>query len=123
MNPYEPLDDVPSLGLSLHDMYAIHTMVTSYMASVRKEGVASNKRDAEMALLAGIRGRMLTTVLANGGTVPLSAEEIQALANAMQGFATLTRQLIEPSAEREGMLKQVSGLRQHLLRMLAGRRN
>ena len=120
--PYEPHDDAPRLGLSLHDIQAISTIIASYLMYLRKE-TPSKKRNAEIVLLEGIQKRVLATVPTEGGIVPLTAEEIQALANAMQGFAKLTRQVVPSSAERDEVLEQITAIREHLMRMVAGRSN
>ena len=122
MRPYEPHDDLPRLDLSLHDIQAISTILASYLMYLRKE-TPSKKRNAEIALLEGIQKRVLTTVPTEGGIVPLTTEEIQALANAMQGFAKLTRQVVPSSAERDELLEQITAIREHLLRMGIGRNN
>lgn len=122
MKPHEPYDEVPSLGLSLHDIRAITTIVASYLMFVRREK-PSRQRDAEMTLLEGLHKRILATMPTEGGVVPLTTQELRALANAMQGFANVTRQIIPASAEREEVLKTIMAIRQHLLRMLAGSNN
>ena len=122
MRPYEPHDDVPRLGLSLHDITAIATIIRSYLTYLRK-APPSKQRDEEMRVLEGLQQRVLATVPTEGGIVPLVSEEIQALANAMQGFTKLARQMVAPTPEREELFQQIAEIREHLLRMLAGRNN
>ena len=122
MRPYESHDDVPRLGLSLHDITAIATIIRSYLTYLRKT-IPSKQRDEEMRVLEGLQQRVLATVPTEGGIVPLVSEEIQALANAMQGFIKLARQKVAPTPEREELFQQIAEIREHLLRMLAGRNN
>jgi len=121
MRPYELHADLPSLGLSLQDIQVISTIIGSYLAYLRRGVLPSNKRDTEIALLEGIQKRVLATVPAEDDIVPLTAEEIQALANALQSFASLTRQRVAQSAERDEVLKQMRAIRTHLLHMLTGK--
>ncbi len=122
MKAYEPHDDLPRLGLSLHDITAIATIIRSYLTYLRK-AIPSKQRDEEMRVLEGLQQRVLATVPTEGGIVPLVSEEIQALANAMQGFTQLARQMVAPTPEREELFQQIAEIREHLLRMLAGRNN
>ncbi len=122
MKSHEPHDDVPSLNLSLHDIRTIFMMIASYLMFMHKEK-PSRQRDAEIALLTTVQQRMLAVIEANGGMVPLTSDEIEAVLNAMQGFANLTRQMVPASVEREEALKPIAAISEHLRRMLPGRSN
>ncbi len=121
MNPHELNANLPSLGLGLQDIQVLSTLIGSYLVYLRKGVLPSKQRDAEMVLLAGIHRRMLAILFTDGGMIPLTTAEIQALANALQGSARLMRQMMTPPAQRNEALKQMRAIREHLLRMLVGR--
>jgi hypothetical protein len=107
---------------ALGKIRAMVTIIASYLMYLRK-APPSKQRDAEIALLQGIQQRVLATVPTEGGIVLLATEELQALANAMEGFVKLTRQVVPSSAERDELLEQVAAIREHLLHMLKGKNN
>ena len=121
MESSEPPPNVPSLGLSLSDIQVLSTLIGSYLVYLRRGVSPSKRRDTNMVLLADIHRRMLAMLSANGGVLLLTTAEIEALANALQGFVTLMQRMIAPSEGRNEALKQMRAMRNHLLGMLEGK--
>ncbi len=117
----EPPPNVPSLGLSLSDIQVLSTLIGSYLVYLRRGVSPSKQRNTNMVLLADIHRRMLAMIAANGGVLLLTTAEIEALAEALQGFVTLMGRMIAPSQERNETLQQIRAMRRHVLEMLEGK--
>ena len=121
MKPSELPADVPSLGLALSDIHVLSTLIGSYLVYLRRGVSPSKKRDTNMVLLTDIHRRMLAMLATNEGVLLLTTAEIEALANALQGFVTLMQRMIAPSEGRNEALKQIRAMREHVLGMLEGK--
>jgi hypothetical protein len=64
---------------------------------------------------------MVAMLSTEGRTILLTSAEIEALANALQGFVTLMGRMITPSEGRDEALKQMRAIRKHVLGMLEGK--
>ena len=117
--PNDPPDGKPLLCLSHNDLGIVASIITSYLAYLQWGTPTTPKRDAEIAILKNIKGRLAFVLMQPEGYIPLTTQEIQALANALRGFVTLTIRIVAPSRERDETLAQIGALRHHLLRMLA----
>jgi len=83
-----------------------------------QQGTPSPKRERTLRLLQGIQQRLTAHVAApqqpEETSIPLTAQEIHALEDAMGDFVQLVRQVIPPSNQRDDLLQQVEDLCKHL---------
>jgi hypothetical protein len=110
--------DVPQAPISCNDLRAIVAIVTAYLAYLRNRKPPLLKRERTLRLLQGIQQRLTAHVAApqqlEETSIPLTAQEIHALEDAMGGFVQLVRQVIPSSNQRDDLLQQIEDLREHL---------
>ncbi len=123
MTPYEPHDNKPLLHLSIDEMRVVDTIIRGYLSYMHANVQPSSEQEADLALLKTLRGRIAAIISDGDGSLPLTAHEIQVLADAMLGFVEATTQIVAQSSERDETLAPILSIRQHLLRMLSATYN
>ena len=123
MTLYEPHDNKPLLHLSLDEIRVIDAIIRGYLSYMRANVQPSPEQETDLALLKALRGRIAAIISDGDGSLPLTAHEIQVLADAMLGFVEATIQIVVPSPERDETLAPIRSIRQHMLRMLSATHN
>ena len=107
------------LAIGFNDVAVLRSIISGYLAVLRRTAAQSQQRQMQMHLLEGVYQR-LTGISAQvvEARIFLSVPEVEALNSAMLGFAAFVRQKVSPSTERDETLQTLEQLRQHLVAML-----
>jgi len=111
--------EFPLLPISFNDLAALRSILSGYLAYLRRTTPRTQERQRLMQVLEGVYQR-LTGISAQAMEVRivLSVAEVEAVNTAMLGFAAFVRQKVAPSRERDETLQTVEQLRQYVMRML-----
>lgn len=111
--------EFPMLPISFNDLAALRSILSGYLAYLRRTTPRTQERQTLMRVLEGVYQR-LTGISSQAVEVRifLSVTEIEAVNTAMLGFAAFVRQKVAPSKERDETLQTVELLRQYVMRML-----
>ena len=112
--------ELPALPIGFNDLSALRSIVSSYLAYLRRTTPRTQQRQTQIHLLEAIYQR-LTGISAQAveARIFLSVMEIEALNTAILGFAAFVRHKVSPSRERDETLQTLEQLRLHLMTMLA----
>lgn len=112
----KPHENIPTVQLSFNDISVIESAVMGYLSYLRGGVPPSRIRDTRIQLLQGVRSRLAKMLLHDTAetAIPLTCSEIQALHEALAGFARLVRQIVPPSQERDETLQVFERLRRDL---------
>ncbi len=113
--------EFPMLPISFNDLAALRSILSGYLAYLRRTTPHTQERQRLMQVLQGVYQR-LTGISSQAMEVRivLSVAEVEALNTAMLGFAAFVRQKGAPSRERDETLQTVEQLRLYVIRMLPG---
>jgi hypothetical protein len=111
---------IPQVRIGLNDARALLAILKGYFAYVYGAVPSSHKRDAQIRVLQGVRGR-LEALLATPGRAEetpiwLTRQEIRALDEALSGFVQVVRVVVPASSLRDETLREIEGFRD-MLRM------
>ena len=114
---------VPHVTLHPNDIIVLESVVKGYLAFLRRGIPLSKKRDAQVRTLQQLRQRFIALTHADHAQrelscIPLTADEIQALDDALCGFNMLVRQMVPASRERNETLRDVENLRHQVAGMV-----
>jgi hypothetical protein len=111
--------EFPLLPISFNDLAALRSIISGYLASLRRTTPRTQERQRLMQLLQGVYQR-LTGISSQAieARIALSVAEVEAVNTAMLGFAAFVLQKVSPSRERDETLQTVEQLRQHVMTML-----
>ena len=119
MNPAEEPDKLPTVPMSMNDLAALRSILSGYLAYLRRTTLRTQERQQLMQLLQGVYQRLAgISAQAIEVHIVLSVAEVKAVNTAMLGFAAFVRQKVPPSRERDETSETVEQLRQHVMRML-----
>ena len=107
------------LPISFNDLAALRSILSGYLAFLRRTTPRTQERQRLMQVLEGVYQR-LTGISTQPIEVRivLSVEEVEAVNTAMLGFAAFVRQKVSPSRERDETLQTLEQLRLHVMTML-----
>ena len=111
--------ELPTLPIGFNDLAALRSIISGYLAYLRRTAAHSQQRQTQIHLLEGVYQR-LTGISSQvvEARIFLSVVEVEALNTAILGFAAFVRQKVSPSTERDETLQTLELLRQHLVTML-----
>lgn len=114
---------VPHVTLHPNDIIVFEQVITGYLAFLRRGIPPSKKRDTQVRMLQQLHQRFIALTHAEHAQrelscIPLTADEIQALDDALRGFVMLVRQMVPASRERDETLRDIENLRQQLAEMI-----
>lgn len=111
--------EFPVLPISFNDLAALRSILSGYLAYLRRTSPRTQERQRLMQVLEGVYQR-LTGISSQAMEVRifLSVAGIEAVNTAMLGFVAFVRQKVAPSRERDETLQTVELLRQHVMKML-----
>ena len=111
--------ELPTLPIGFNDLAALKSIISGYLAYLRRAAARSQQRQTQIHLLEGVYQRF-TGISAQvvEARIFLSVAEVEALNTAILGFAAFVRQKVSPSTERDETLRMLELLRQHLVTML-----
>jgi hypothetical protein len=111
--------ELPTVPIGLNDLAVLRSIISGYLAFLRRTGARTQQRQTLMQVLEGVYQR-LTGISAQTveARIFLSVTEVEALNTALLGFAAFVRQKVSPSTERDETLQTLELLRQHLVAML-----
>ncbi|MGH2497530.1 MAG: hypothetical protein ACRDIV_22750 [Ktedonobacteraceae bacterium] len=111
--------ELPTLPIGFNDLAALRSIISGYLAYLRRTAAHSPQRQTHMHLLEGVYQRLMgISAQALEARIFLSVLEVEALNTALLGFAAFVRQKVPASTERDETLQTLELLRQHLLTML-----
>src|SRR5690349_3773863 len=108
--------ELPALPISFNDLAALRSILSGYLAYLRRTTPRTQERQRLVQVLQGVYQR-LTGISAEAMEVRifLSVAVIEAVNTAMLGFAVFVRQKVAPSRERDETLQTLELLRLHLM--------
>ena len=111
--------ELPTLPIGFNDLAVLKSIISGYLAYLRRTTAHSQQRQTHIRLLEGVYQR-LTGISAQAveARIFLSVLEVEALNSALLGFAAFVRQKVSPSTERDETLQTLELLRQQLVAML-----
>ncbi len=116
-------DKVPQVRIGLGDIQALLSMLTGYLAYLRKAVPTSPRHKTQIRTLEGLRRRLVALLASprQDEDIPiwLTQQEIQVLDEALGGFVQVVHVIIPASSERDETLREIEGFRQRLKVMLA----
>ena len=111
--------ELPTVPIGFNDLAALRSIISGYLAVLRRTAGQSPQRQAHIRLLEGVYQRLTgISSQAMEARIFLSVPEVEALNTALLGFAAFVRQKVPPSTERDETLQTLELLRQQLLTML-----
>ncbi len=114
---------LPQALIGLNDARVLLTMVTAYLAYLRKAVPPSPKRETRVRVLRGVQQRLAALLAATGQPVDtpiwLTQQELHLLDEAMSGYVQLVRALVPASTLRDETLREIGGFRDILNMLLA----
>ncbi len=114
---------VPQVRVGLGDIQALLSMLTAYLAYLRKAVPPSPRRETQLRTLEGLRRRLAALLTASrqdeDTPIWLTQQEIRALDEALSGFVQVVRVMIPASSTRDETLREIEGFRDMLRVMLA----
>ncbi|HLJ36266.1 MAG TPA: hypothetical protein VKU38_21590 [Ktedonobacteraceae bacterium] len=113
MSMHEP---VPQITLHPNEIIVLESVVKGYLAFLRHGMPPSKKRDGQIRTLQRVQQHLIPLAHAQREQryFPLTADEIQALDDALRSFVLLVRRMVPASRERDETLRDVENLRQQL---------
>jgi hypothetical protein len=115
--------NVPQAHIGLNDACVLLTMVTAYLLYLRKAVPPSPKQETQLRVLRGVQQRLSALLAspqqAEETLIWLTQQEIQALYEALSGFARLMRVIIPASTLRDETIRDIEGFRETLKMRLA----
>ena len=115
--------NVPQAHIGLNDARMLLTMVTAYLAYLRKAVPPSPKRETRVHVLRGVQQRLAALLASTGQPVDtliwLTRQELHLLDEAMSGYVQLVRALVPASTLRDETLREIEGFRDILNMLLA----
>ncbi len=113
------VSELPTLPIGFNDLAALRSIISGYLAYLRRTAAHSQQRQTLMHVLEGVYQR-LTGISSQvvEARIFLSVAEVEALNTAILGFAAFVRQKVSPSTERDETLRMLELLRQQLVTML-----
>ena len=111
--------ELPVLPIGFNDLAALRSIISGYLAYLRRTAEQSPQRQTHMHLLESVYQR-LTGISSQTleARIFLTVPEVEALNTALLGFADFVRQKVPASTERDDILQTLEQLRQSLLTML-----
>ena len=117
---------IPQARIGLNDARALLAMLKGYLAYVYGAVPSSHKRDAQIRVLQGVRGRLEGLLAAPGRAeetlIWLTRLEVRALDEALSGFVQVVHVLVPASSARDETLREIEGFREMLRMMLSSTR-
>ena len=111
--------ELPTVPIGLNDLAVLRSIISGYLAYLRRTVAHSQQRQTQIHLLEGVYQRLTgISTQAMEARIFLSVAEVEALNTAMLGFAAFVREKVSPSTERDETLQMLELLRQHLFTML-----
>jgi hypothetical protein len=114
---------VPQVRVGLGDIQALLSMLTGYLAYLRKAVLPSPRRETQLRTLEGLQRRLVALLTASrqdeDTPIWLTQQEIRALDEALSGFVQVVRMMIPASSTRDKTLREIEGFRDMLRVMLA----
>lgn len=114
---------LPQAHIGLNDAQVLLTMVTAYLAYLRKAVPPSPKRETRVRVLRGVQQRLAALLASTGQPVDtpiwLTQQELQMLDEAMSGYMQLVRALVPASRQRDETLREIERFRDILNMLLA----
>ncbi len=114
---------VPQVRVGLGDIQALLSMLTGYLAYLRKAVLPSPRREIQLRTLEGLQRRLAALLTASrqdeDTPIWLTQQEIRALDEALSGFVQVVRIVIPASSTRDETLREIEGFREMLRMMLA----
>jgi hypothetical protein len=114
---------VPQVRVGLGDIQALLSMLTGYLAYLRKAVLPSPRRETQLRTLEGLQRRLVALLTASrqdeDTPIWLTQQEIRALDEALSGFVQVVRMMIPASSTRDETLREIEGFRDMLRVMLA----
>jgi len=102
--------------------WALLSMLTGYLAYLRKAVLPSPRRETQLRTLEGLQRRLAALLTASrqdeDTPIWLTQQEIRALDEALSGFVQVVRMMIPASSERDETLREIEGFRDMLRVML-----
>ena len=118
---------IPQARIGLNDARALLAMLKGYLAYVYRAVPSSHKRDAQIRVIQGVRGRLEALLAAPGRaeTPPiwLTRQEIKALDEALSGFMQVVGMVVPASSARDETLREIEGFREMLRMMFSSSRS
>jgi hypothetical protein len=115
--------NVPQAHIGLNDACVLLTMVTAYLLYLRKAVPPSPKQETRLRALRSVQQRLSALLAspqqAEETPIWLTQQEIQALYEALSGFARLIRLIIPASTLRDETIRDIEGFRETLKMRLA----
>jgi hypothetical protein len=119
MKPAERSDDLSTVSIGMHDLAALRSIISGYLAYLHRATPRTRQRQALIQVLQEVSQRLMgISSEAVEVRLFLSVIELEAVNTAMLGFAAFVCQKVLPSWERDDTLQTVEQLRLHLLAML-----
>jgi hypothetical protein len=113
------VNELPTLPIGFNDLAALRSIISGYLAVLRRTAAQTPQRQTHMLLLESVYQRLPgISAQAVEARIFLSVPEVEALNTALLGFAAFVRQKVSPSTERDETLQTLELLRQHLVAML-----
>src|SRR5579859_850564 len=111
---------LPIIPLDQSGLHTIDSVIKGYLPHLARKHPVPRRT---IAILRSIRGK-LAPLLKPGGfpegtTLPLTREEMQALAIALQGFSTLLLRRVAPSEERDATIAELARFHHYLDSLLS----
>ena len=114
---------VPQMRVGLGDIQALLSILTGYLAYLRKAILPSPRRETQLRTLEGLQRRLAALLTASrqdeDTPIWLTQQEIRALDEALSGFVQVVRMMIPASSTRDKTLREIEGFRDMLRVMLA----
>ncbi len=114
---------VPQAHIGLNDARVLLTMVTAYLLYLRKAVPPSPKQETQLRVLRSVQQRLSALLAspqqAEETLIWLTQQEIQALYEALSGFARLMRVIIPASTLRDETIRDIEGFHETLKMRLA----
>ncbi len=118
---------IPQARIGLNDARALLAILKGYLAYVYGAVPSSHKRDTQIRVLQGVRGRLEALLAAPGRAeetpIWLTRQEIRALDEALSGFVQVVRVAVPASSVRDETLREIEGFREMLRMMLSSTRS
>ncbi len=111
--------ELPTLPIGFNDLAALRSIISGYLAVLRRTTAQTQQRQTQIHLLEGVYQR-LTGISSQvvEARIFLSVPEVEVLNTALLGFADFVRQKVSPSTERDETLQTLELLWQQLMAML-----
>ena len=121
--PPDQGNKVPQMRVGLGDIQALLSMLTGYLAYLRRAVLPSPRRETQLRTLEGLQRRLAALLTASrqdeDTPIWLTQQEIRALDEALSGFVQVVRMMIPASSTRDETLREIEGFRDMLRVMLA----